>query len=72
MELKGIVEGLIVEPWDHRLLNDIEPFTDGITSMERIATEVRTLIRQPLADAGMTLVKIKLGETSEHWVEITE
>ena len=72
MELKAIVNRLIVNPWDHRLLNDITPFTDGIATMERIALVIRNTLIGPLAAAGMTIDSIRLGETPEHWVTIQE
>lgn len=72
MALKDIVNEHVVDPWDHRLLNDVPPFTDGITTMERLATEAWNMLKPALAAAGMRLVRLRLGETPEHWVDITD
>ena len=70
MELKSIVDRLVVDVYDHRLLNDLPQFQGVITTMENIAQVIWQQIQPALAERGMVLTAIQLGETPDHWVRI--
>ena len=71
MELKAIVDRLVVEVYDHRLLNDLPAFQGVITTMENIAQVIWNRIEPALTERGMHLTAVQLGETTDHWVRIT-
>ena len=70
MELAALVNRLVVEPCDHRYLNDLPLFTGAVTTMENLATRIWGAIEPALAGKGMTLTAVVLAETDEHWVRI--
>ena len=71
MELDAIVRRELVDAWDHRLLNDCAEFAGLVVTMETIASVAWAQINAPLQAAGMTLARILVAETDEHWVELT-
>lgn len=70
MELKALVDKLIVDKCEHQCLNDLPLFSGVVTTMENIAQCVWREIEGPLAERGMTLHEVQLGETEDHWVRI--
>ena len=70
MELAAIVNRLVVEPCDHRYLNDLPLFTGAVTTMENLATRIWSAIEPELTTKGMTLTAVVLAETDEHWVKL--
>lgn len=70
MELAALVNRLVVEPCDHRYLNDLPLFTGAVTTMENLATRIWGAIEPALLEKGMTLTAVVLAETDEHWVRI--
>jgi len=70
LELTAIVKDLVVDPCEHRLLNDLPLFADTITTMEGLSQRIYAILEPALAAKGMTLTELLLGETDEHWVRI--
>jgi len=70
LELTAIVKDLVVDPCEHRLLNDLPLFADTITTMEGLSQRIYAILEPALAAKGMTMTELLLGETDEHWVRI--
>lgn len=69
-DLSVIIKELVVEPLDHKNLNLDVPFLKGmLASTENMAIEIWEIIKQPIAEAGGELAKIKLVETENNFVE---
>jgi 6-pyruvoyl-tetrahydropterin synthase len=64
------VPELIVDVCDHRLLNDIPALQGVVTAMESMAAEFWDWLEQPMADAGMELCTLVLGETDDNFVTL--
>lgn len=68
--LSDIIKELVVEPLDHRNLNLDVPFLkDIMASTENVAIKIWEQIEDPIRAAGGELVKIKLEETENNYVE---
>lgn len=68
--LSSILKEEVVEPLDHKNLNLDVPFLKGIlASTENMAIQIWERIKEPIASAGGELVKIKLVETENNFVE---
>lgn len=70
LELRDIVHRIVVDPCEHRLLNELPLFQGIPTTMENLAGRIWSAIDQPLAERGMRLEEVQLGETEEHWVRL--
>ena len=69
-DLSQIIKDEVVEPLDHKNLNLDVPFLKGLlASTENVAIQVWDRIKEPIAKAGGELVKIKLVETENNYVE---
>jgi len=69
-DLSKIIKQLVVDPLDHMNLNLDVPFMKGIlASTENLVIEIWKLIEEPIRVAGGELVKIKLVETENNFVE---
>lgn len=69
-ELSRIIKKYVIEPLDHRNLNLDVPFLKGImASTENVAIKIWEQIEEPIRQAGGELVKIKLEETENNYVE---
>jgi len=69
-ELSILLKELVIEPLDHKNLNLDVPFLkDVMASTENLAIEIWKLIEDPIAKANGELVKIKLIETENNYVE---
>lgn len=69
-DLSKIVKEYIVEPLDHMNLNLDVPFLQGmLASTENIVIQIWDRIKGPIQEAGGELVKIKLVETENNYVE---
>ena len=70
LDLAEIVKQRVVDPCEHRLLNDLPLFRGVITTMENIADRIFAALDPALAEQGMTLVEVLIAETDEHWVRL--
>jgi 6-pyruvoyltetrahydropterin/6-carboxytetrahydropterin synthase len=69
-ELSVLLKELVVEPLDHKNLNLDVPFLKGmLASTENMVIQIWDIIKEPIAKAGGELVKIKLIETENNFVE---
>lgn len=69
-ELSAILKAEVIEPLDHKNLNLDVPFLKGmLASTENMAIQIWERIKTPIAEAGGELVKIKLVETENNYVE---
>jgi 6-pyruvoyltetrahydropterin/6-carboxytetrahydropterin synthase len=63
-ELRRRVAELVVEPLDHRMLNEMFDFVPTTEAMAAWAFE-------QLRGAGLPVVKVRLSEGPNSWVEVT-
>lgn len=69
-DLSAILKDEVIEPLDHKNLNLDVPFLKGIlASTENLAIQIWERIKEPIRQAGGELVKIKLVETENNYVE---
>lgn len=69
-DLSLIIKDEVVEPLDHKNLNMDVPFLKGLlASTENIVIQVWDRLLAPIEQAGGELVKIKLVETENNFVE---
>lgn len=69
-DLSQIIKTEVVEPLDHKNLNLDVPFLKGmLASTENVVIQVWDRIKTPIEKAGGELVKIKLVETENNYVE---
>ena len=69
-DLSKIIKDKVVDPLDHMNLNLDVPFMSGIlASTENLAIAVWKELMEPISIAGGELVKIKLVETENNFVE---
>ena len=69
-DLSSIIKQEVVEPLDHRNLNLDVPFMKGIlASTENLVIKIWDRIEEPIRQHGGELVKIKLEETENNYVE---
>ena len=69
-DLSNILKEEVIEPLDHKNLNLDVPFLAGmLASTENMAIQIWERIKAPIAAAGGELVKIKLIETENNYVE---
>ena len=68
--LPPLLKEEVIEPLDHKNLNLDVPFLAGmLASTENMAIQIWERIKAPIAIAGGELVKIKLIETENNYVE---
>ncbi len=69
-DLSDIIKAEVIEPLDHKNLNLDVPFLKGmLASTENVVIQVWDRIKTSIAQAGGELVKIKLVETENNYVE---
>lgn len=69
-DLSLIIRDEVIEPLDHKNLNLDVPFLQGLlASTENVIIQVWDRIKEPIAEAGGELCKIKLVETENNYVE---
>ena len=69
-DLSDIIKLEVIEPLDHKNLNLDVPFLKGmLASTENVVIQVWDRIKAPIEKAGGELVKIKLVETENNYVE---
>ena len=72
MDLKALVDELIVDPSEHQYLNDLPLFAETITSMEGLSSKIWQVIEGPLQAKGMELYEILLAETDDNMVRLRQ
>src|SRR5690606_33975477 len=70
LDLTDTVKALVVDPCEHRYLNDLPLFSGTILTMEGIAQRFVEVLKPALAAKGNALVSLQLGEPGVHWVRI--
>jgi len=69
-DLSTLLKEMVIEPLDHKNLNLDVPFLLGkLASTENLAIEIWEIISGPIQKLGGELVKIKLVETENNFVE---
>ncbi|MBU2019325.1 MAG: 6-carboxytetrahydropterin synthase, partial [Bacteroidetes bacterium] len=69
-DLSVIINDEIIEALDHKNFNLDVPFLEGILpSTENVAIAVWDRLKDPISSSGGELVKIKLVETENNFVE---
>tara|TARA_Y100000385_G_C12660345_1_gene453489 strand:+ start:160 stop:591 length:432 start_codon:yes stop_codon:yes gene_type:complete len=69
-DLSDILQEKVIEPLDHKNLNVDVDFLNGILpSIENLIIEIWKQIENPIVNSGGKLVKIKLVETNNNFVE---
>ncbi len=70
-DLQKAIDAWVVEPFDHTFLNkDIPYFAEVVPTAENIAVHIRDLLRDPIAQTGATLHKVKLIESPNNSAEV--
>lgn len=70
-ELQQAIDDHVVEPFDHTFLNkDIPYFEKVVPTAENIAIHIRDLLREPIAQTGAQLHKVKLIESPNNSAEV--
>lgn len=70
-ELQQAIDDHVVEPFDHTFLNkDIAYFEKVVPTAENIAIHIRDLLREPIANTGAQLHKVKLIESPNNSAEV--
>jgi 6-pyruvoyltetrahydropterin/6-carboxytetrahydropterin synthase len=70
-DLQKAIDDWVVDPFDHTFLNkDIPYFAEVVPTAENIAVHIRDLLRDPIAQAGATLHKVKLIESPNNSAEV--
>lgn len=70
-ELQGLVNELVVEPFDHTFLNkDVAHFASCVPTAENIALHIADLLSAPIAATGAALHKVRLQESPNNAAEV--
>lgn len=69
--LQQAIDQYVVDPFDHTFLNkDIAYFETVVPTAENIAVHIRDLLREPIAQTGAELHKVKLIESPNNSAEV--
>ncbi|MEM0979578.1 MAG: 6-carboxytetrahydropterin synthase [Cyanobacteria bacterium P01_H01_bin.58] len=69
--LQQAIDQYVVDPFDHTFLNkDIAYFETVVPTAENIAVHIRDLLREPIAQTGAELYKVKLIESPNNSAEV--
>ncbi len=69
--LQSVLDEQVVEPFDHTFLNkDIAYFETVVPTAENIAVRIAQLLKDPVAELGATLDRVKLIESPNNSCEI--
>jgi 6-pyruvoyltetrahydropterin/6-carboxytetrahydropterin synthase len=72
LELERIVRQTVIDPCDHRMLNEVPMFAGLVPTMETVSQVFWRQLGPALAAHGMRLVGLLVAETDDHWVRIDE
>lgn len=71
-ELKDILEEEIIESMDHRFLNrEVPPFDKVVPTTANLAKEIWRRLENRFAGSGKALVRVRVHETPELFVDVT-
>ncbi|HEY3454854.1 MAG TPA: 6-carboxytetrahydropterin synthase [Bryobacteraceae bacterium] len=71
-DLKEILDQEIVQPMDHRFLNkEVPPFDKIIPTTANVAREIWQRLERRFAGNAAELVRVRLHETPELYVDVT-
>ena len=69
--LQGLVQDLVVEPFDHTFLNkDVPHFATCVPTAENIALHIADRLSSPIAAIGARLHKVRLQESPNNAAEV--
>ena len=69
--LQGLVQDLVVEPFDHTFLNkDVPHFASCVPTAENIALHIADRLSAPIAATGARLHKVRLQESPNNAAEV--
>jgi len=72
LELERTVRQAVIEPCDHRMLNEVPMFAGLVPTMETVSQVFWRQLGPALQGRGMRLVGLLVAETDDHWVRIDE
>jgi 6-pyruvoyltetrahydropterin/6-carboxytetrahydropterin synthase len=71
-ELKDILDEEIVQPMDHRFLNkEVQPFDTVVPTTANLAQEIWRRLENRLTGSNTTLVRVRIHETQDLYVDVT-
>lgn len=71
-DLKEILDQEIVQPMDHRFLNkEVPPFDKIVPTTANVAREIWRRLQRRFAGTAAELVRVRLHETPELYVDVT-
>ena len=71
-DLKDILDQEIVQPMDHRFLNkEVTPFDSVVPTTANVAREIWQRLERRFAGGTAKLVRVRLHETPELYVDVT-
>jgi len=71
-ELKDILDEEIVQPMDHRFLNkEVQPFNTVVPTTANLAQEIWRRLENRLTGSNTTLVRVRIHETQDLYVDVT-
>jgi 6-pyruvoyltetrahydropterin/6-carboxytetrahydropterin synthase len=71
-DLKEILDQEIVQPMDHRFLNkEVAPFDRVVPTTANVAREIWQRLERRFAGSAAELVRVRLHETPELYVDVT-
>ena len=72
-ELKQIIRENVLDIYDHRFLNrEVPPFEKVVPTAENIARDIWQRLSDPVGKLGSTLHSIRLHESDDLFVEVSE
>ena len=72
-ELKEIIREHVLNVYDHRFLNrEVPPFDQIVPTTENIADDIWHRLSDPIGRLGSTLHSIRLHESDDLFVEVSE
>ncbi len=71
-DLKEILDQEIVQPMDHRFLNkEVAPFDKIVPTTANVAREIWRRLQRRFAGSAAELVRVRLHETPDLYVDVT-
>lgn len=70
-QLKSIVRELVIDRYDHTMLNELDEFKDIPPTAEVMASHIFTCLNGVLQAQGITMSSVVLYETPTSWATVT-